>query len=73
VVSVIRNWLATSSKKRLPESQRILLRYRKFNSAFRNALRKNEIDIDSMPFVDLTLNMTDWLKINQIETHPLFL
>lgn len=73
VVSVIRNWLATSSKKRLPESQRILLRYRKFSSAFRDASRKNQIDIDSMPFVDLTRNMTDWLKINQIEPHRLFL
>lgn len=73
VVSVIRNWLATSSKKRLPESQRILLRYRKFNNAFKNASRTNEIDIDSMPFVDITRNMTDWLKINQIEPHRLFL
>jgi len=73
VISGIRNWLATSSNKRLPESQKILLRYGKFSTAFRNACRKADIDIDSLPFVDLTRNMTDWLKINQIEPHPLFL
>jgi hypothetical protein len=72
VVSEIRNWLATSSNKRLPEPQRILSRYRKFTSALRNACRKTHIDINSLPFIDLTRNMTDWLKINQIEPHRLF-
>ena len=58
----------TSSMARLPEPQHILLRYRKFNNAFRSACKKNKTDVDGMPFVDLTRNMSDWLKINQM--HP---
>lgn len=69
VVRVIRNWLATSSTARLSEPQHILLRYRKFNNAFRRACKKNKTDVNGMPFVDLTRNMSDWLKFNQVD-HP---
>ena len=72
VVRVVRNWFATSSNRRIPEWRNILSRYKRFHDSFRNVCKKNHIGINSMPFVDLTRNMTDWLKINQLVHRPLF-
>lgn len=72
-IIAIRNWLATSSRRRnLPDGPKILSRYQRFRIDFDKACKSRGLDSDTMPFVELTRNMADWLKVNQEVHRSLF-
>lgn len=73
LITAIRNWLTTSSKRStIPAAERICFRYKGFIKDFRKVCKKREIDYGKMPFVELTRNMSDWLQINEEACLPLF-
>ena len=66
LILVLRNWLVTASRRTtIPPGERIRARFSAFESTIRRACRKRRIDFDSLPFVELVQNMTDWLRLNQ--------
>lgn len=68
-----RNWLVTASRRKtIPAGEEINERFTQFNSSMQSLCRKKTIDYDSMPFVELVDNMSDWLRINQSSYAPLF-
>jgi len=72
-IVAIRNWLATSSRRRtLPDGPRIFSRQKRFRIDFQEACESRGVDSDNMPFVELTRNMADWLKLNQEVPRQLF-
>ncbi|MFQ5887851.1 MAG: hypothetical protein ACE5HY_04055, partial [Candidatus Hydrothermarchaeales archaeon] len=73
VTITIRNWLKTASRRgTIPEGSMIYSRYQKFQIDFLKACKAQGVDGDTMPFVELTRNIADWLKINQGIHRPLF-
>jgi hypothetical protein len=69
LILALRNWLVTASRRTtIPPGETIRARFSAFESYIKNACRRNGSDFNSMPFVELVQNMTDWLRINQI-TH----
>jgi hypothetical protein len=67
LILALRNWLVTASRRTtIPPGERIRARFIAFESIIKKACRRNGIDFNSMPFVELVQNMTDWLRINQI-------
>lgn len=69
IIFAIRNWLSTSSKRiTIPYAPLIFSRYEKFHNYFINLCDSQNIDCNSLPFIDLTRNVSDWLKLNPIES-----
>ena len=72
-ILAIRNWLLTSSKRStIPDGNKINTRYKQFKSDLKKVCNKSGRDYNSMPFVEITRNMSDWLRINQLVHEPLF-
>jgi len=73
VIFEVRNWLSTASKRRtVPDANKIFSRYKKFKKNFKTTCSDRSIDINNMPFIEFTKNISDWLKINQNIIEPLF-
>lgn len=74
LILAVRNWLVTASRRTtIPPGEQIDARFRTFQSGMRRACqKKTSDDYDSMPFVELVKNMTDWLRINQTVHVPIF-
>lgn len=73
LIQVVRNWLVTTSRRsNIPTGNDIYSRFRSFQTEMRYACRKRSLDYDAMPFVELINNMTDWLRINQLNHIPIF-
>jgi len=69
IIFAIRNWLSTSSNRiTIPYAPLIFSRYEKFYNYFINLCDSQNIDRNSYPFIDLTRNVSDWLKLNPIES-----
>ena len=69
IIFAIRNWLSTSSNRiTIPYAPLIFSRYEKFYNYFINLCDSQNIDCNSLPFIDLTRNVSDWLKLNPIES-----
>jgi len=72
LILVLRNWLVTASRRKtIPPGEKIKTRFQTFQSTIKKACRKNGTDYNTMPFIELVQNMTDWLRINQITHAPL--
>ena len=72
IVSV-RNWLVTSSRRKsIPPGEEISRRFQKFQRDIRKICRQRGISYESMPFIEMTRNMSDWLNLNQLIHQPLF-
>lgn len=72
-IFAIRNWLVTTSKRTtIPHGIEVYNRYIRFRRDIKRIGKKKGVDFKSMPFVELTRNMTDWLKLNQNRNEPLF-
>lgn len=73
LILALRNWLVTASRRTtVPPGERIKERFMAFDSTIRKACRRKGISFNSMPFIELVQNMTDWLKINQFTHAGLF-
>jgi hypothetical protein len=73
LIMAIRNWLVTSSQRTtIPPGEEIYKRFKVFQSDITRLCRQRSRDYDSMPFVELVQNMTDWLLSNQAVSPPLF-
>lgn len=69
----IRNWLVTSSRRTtIPDGDEIHRRYKQFQRDLKKACKNEDRDYNSMPFVEVTRNMSDWLSLNQLVHKPLF-
>ena len=70
-VVAVRKWLVTATHHvTIPDGSRILERYEKFESKLKAICKKEGRDLLAMPFVELTVNMSDWLKLNwEIRRH----
>lgn len=69
----IRQWLHTSSQRStIPPKEVIYKRFELFQLAIREACIKNDREYDSMSFIDIVDNMTDWLNLNQAAPASLF-
>jgi len=69
IIFAIRNWLLISSKRKtIPYPSLIFSRYREFYQYFTNLCNSQNIDYNSLSFIDLTRNISDWLKLNPIES-----
>jgi hypothetical protein len=73
LILAIRNWLVTASRRTtIPPGPEIHNRFKTFQSEMHRACRQRSIDYDTMPFIELVHNMTDWLRVNQIVPMPIF-
>ncbi|MFW9878468.1 MAG: hypothetical protein ACFFG0_35750 [Candidatus Thorarchaeota archaeon] len=71
MVVVVRNWLVTASRRTsIPDGKTIHKRFLNFKKDIRKACG-NSI-LDSMTFVELVKNMTEWLRLRQIKKYPYF-
>ena len=72
-IHAIRNWLVTASRRKsIPSAEDMYDRYRKFDREIRKLCKDHGRDYSKMPFVELTKNMSDWLKKNQSFPPALF-
>lgn len=68
----IRQWLYTASRRRsIPSGEAINIRFKAFQTQIKEACVRETVDYDSMPFLELVNNMTDWLLLNQAQPLPL--
>ncbi len=73
LILAIRNWLVTASRRTsIPPGEEIYRRFRTFQTGMRRACRQRSLDYDSMLFIELVKNMTDWLRANQTVHSPIF-
>ena len=73
IVSSVRNWLVTASRRRnIPAAADVSNRFKKFDREIKKICAQRSIDYESMPFIEITRNMSDWLALNQLEDDPLF-
>lgn len=73
LIVAVRNWLVTASRRKtIPPGEKIKARFSVFQSNMRKACRTNKIDYNTMPFIELVHNMTDWLRLNQYKRPELF-
>lgn len=69
----VRNWLHTSSRRTtIPSGDLIYKRFKLFQDEIKKACEKRDVDYDSMSFIDIVHNMTDWLRKNRTTHQPLF-
>ena len=67
LILVLRNWLVTASRRKtIPSGEKIKARFSAFDSTIKKACRRSGNDFNSMPFIEIVQNMTDWLRMNQI-------
>lgn len=67
LIKELRHWLVTASKKgKIPQPIKIQERFNAFMSKIKQACLDQAIDLDSMPFIELVQNMTEWLELNTI-------
>lgn len=72
LIFVLRNWLRTASKRTtIPPGAKIKARFYAFEQQIKKACKKQSINYDEMPFIEIIHNMTEWLKINQQAHKPL--
>ena len=72
-VHAVRNWLVTAShRKNIPQGEEINRRYKQFQREIRTLCRQRNIRYDFMPFIEMTTIMSDWLRLNQVTSGPLF-
>ena len=72
-VTAVRNWLATASRRKMiPEAERIYSRYRRFRRNLEKLSKARGVDYHTMPFVELTRYISEWLEINQEVHEPFF-
>lgn len=63
LINKVRDWLRTASRRKtIPSSVDINNRFAQFQSYIRRLCIKQGQDYDSMSYIDLVDNMTDWLK-----------
>lgn len=68
----VRNWLHTSSRRTtIPQGNLINNRFDLFQSTIKKSCDEKGVNYDSMPFIELVQNMTDWLKYNDVTHKPL--
>lgn len=73
LILAIRDWLVTASRRTtIPPGLDIYNRFKIFQAGMRSACRKRSIDYNTIPFVELVNNMTDWLRVNQTVHVPIF-
>lgn len=72
-IAAIRNWLVTASRRKtIPPGDEIDRRFKQFRLEIKKICKHQGRDYGSMPFVELTRNMSDWLNLNQVVHKPLF-
>ena len=72
-VLAVRNWLVTASRRKsVPSGEDIYRRYKRFHRDICNLCERRGIGYDAMPFIEMTTNMSDWLRINRVIGEPLF-
>lgn len=72
-IVAIRNWLVIASRRTtIPPAEDVYSRYLKFQRDIKRICNHAGVGYKSMPFVELTRNMTDWLNLNQVLPKPLF-
>jgi len=68
----VRNWLSTNSKRTtIPEAEKIYARYRRFRCYLKRACKVRRINYHSMPFIELSRYISEWLEINEEIHEPL--
>jgi hypothetical protein len=73
IIHAIRDWLLTASRRTtIPAGADIHGRFGKFQSQIRRACKQRSQSYDAMTFIELVNNMTDWLRVNQVEHEPIF-
>ena len=73
LIKGVRNWLVTAStRSTIPPAVEIEKRFRIFQRLMRQTCKERNVDYDTMPFLEVVHNMTDWLKINQTSHDPIF-
>jgi len=66
LIKELRNWLLTASKTNgIRQPTKIWERFEMFMSTIKQYCEKDDVDLDSMPFLELTHNMTEWLLLNK--------
>lgn len=69
LIRELRNWLVTASRRTsIPQPPKIKKRFNEFISKMNQICNDENIDLDTVPFIELLQNMTEWLEINKI-TH----
>lgn len=72
LIKELRNWLVTASRRTtIPQPAKITERFVNFMSSMRQACIDENVELDSMPFIELLQNMTEWLEINKLIPSPL--
>jgi hypothetical protein len=72
-ILAIRNWLVTTSRRQsIPPGDEIDRRYKQFHRDLKKICKLQGRNYNSMPFVEMTRNMSDWLSLNQLVHKPLF-
>lgn len=71
-VQSTRNWLLTSSKEKLPSGELISKEFKLFLRFIKKSCQNQEREFDSMPFIEFTLAISDWLKLKKILPKPFF-
>jgi len=65
VITAVRNWLVTASRRTtIPDASLMNTRFRHFQNFMKGLCRDNGSDYDSMLFIELVKNMTDWLCLH---------
>ncbi len=73
VIYKIRNWLLSSSgRSSIPHAEGIFARYTGFRKAIVQICKERSVDYRTMPFVEFTKNVSDWLKLNEEAHVPIF-
>jgi hypothetical protein len=73
LIQTIRDWLITTSKRTtIPSGDKINQRFTAFQSDMRRACKKRSLVYESLPYIELVGNMTDWLRANELHLKPIF-
>lgn len=68
LIRKVREWLHTSSRRKtVPQSNQIIQNFNNFQNHMRSLCVAENESYDDMTFLDLTKNMTDWLRFNDTE------
>ncbi|MBI5101572.1 MAG: hypothetical protein HZB33_07050 [Nitrospirae bacterium] len=69
----VRDWLYTSSRRStIPPGEDIVIRYIQYKKHITTVLNKRGREYNSIPFIEKTVYMTQWLRVNKLENTPLF-
>lgn len=68
LITSIRDWLHTSSKRKtIPNSNQIVTRFNLFQIYIKKLCSDDNTNYDEMTFADLVVNMSDWLKYTKLD------